>query len=71
MAKRNLNELIQALLIFRRYGNPVNPTCCEHDILMVLINPDLVSIEDKKRLSELGFDAFDEYWFSSFRFGSA
>jgi hypothetical protein len=68
-----LDELIEALQIFRKYGNLVNPTHCSHDLLTVMIDPELVSEEDKKRLDELGFFVGEEFddCFTSFRFGSA
>lgn len=65
-----MKELIEALQIFLKYDNPTYPTHCEHDVLWVLIDPDLVSDEDKKRLGELGFFVEDDC-FQSFRFGSA
>jgi hypothetical protein len=66
-----MKDLIVALNIFLKYGDPAYPTQCQHDILIVNINPDIVSNEDKTRLKELGFDSYKgEPWFSSFRFGS-
>lgn len=68
----SLSELIQALEIARKYGDPDNPTHCEHDELWLLINPALVSKKDKKLLDELGFFACEEDpCFKSFRYGSA
>lgn len=67
-----MEDLIKALQIFLKYGNPEYPTCCEHDVLYVCIPIDAVSAEDKKRLSELGFDEdVDNNGFYSFRYGSA
>lgn len=68
-----LDGLIEALTIFRRYGNPKWPTHCEHDVMMVAINPEDVSKPDLERLDQLGFSPsseFDEH-FISYRFGSA
>lgn len=66
-----MSDLIEALQIFLRYGNPKYPTHCEHDKLYIAINPKLVSEEDKKRLHELGFFADTEAsGFKSYRFGS-
>tara|TARA_R110000868_G_scaffold404685_1_gene683116 strand:- start:539 stop:742 length:204 start_codon:yes stop_codon:yes gene_type:complete len=66
-----MNDLIEALQILLKYGNPNNPTNCEHDELMVVIHPSNVSEEDIKKLDELGFFVNEEYeCFSSFRFGS-
>ena len=50
-----MDNLIKALKIFRKYGNPDFPTHCEHDILLVMIDPEKVSDEDKKELDDLGF----------------
>lgn len=66
-----MDDLIEALQIFRKYGNPNYPTCCEHDELYVMIEVDLVSPEDIKALENLGFSPNDVEGFSSFRFGSA
>lgn len=70
-----MSDLIEALTILLRYGNPRHPTHCEHDVMLIVgIDPDDVSAEDKKRLDELGFFVSDEYGeegFQSYRFGSA
>jgi len=68
-----VSDLIEALQIFLKYGNPRNPTNCEHDTLYIMeINPENVLIEDLRRLDELGFFVDDkEDCFMSFRFGSA
>jgi hypothetical protein len=67
-----MDDLIEALTILRKYGNPSYPTHCSHDMLTICISPDGVSDEDIQRLDELGvFDAEDEGCFASFRFGSA
>lgn len=55
-----MEDLIQALLIFQKYLKPGDlgydfPTECEHDELYVNVNPDIVSVEDKTILLELGF----------------
>jgi hypothetical protein len=70
-----MNDLIEALQILRKYGNPNNPTYCGHDVLSVSpeIDPDDVSNKDKKKLDELGFfvsTADGVKVFRSFRFGS-
>lgn len=66
-----MEDLIEALTIFLKYGNPQYPTHCEHDELYVDINPDKVSEEDKKKLDKLGFFVNEELkGFSSFKFGS-
>jgi hypothetical protein len=68
-----VDDLIEALTIFRKYGNPSSPTHCEHDKLIVTIDPSMVSTEDIARLHDLGFltDDDTENGFYSFRFGSA
>jgi len=66
-----MRDLIEALTIFLKYGNPYNPTHCEHNVLNVGIAHADVSQEDRDRLEELSFTK-DEYgMFSSYRFGSA
>ena len=72
-----MEDLIKALQIFSKYGNPKYPTHCEHDVLMICgIDPDDVSGEDTAELKKLGFLVGDpiegcEDGFYSFRFGSA
>ena len=67
-----MKDLIEALQIFLKYGNPKYPTCCEHDTLYVLCDPEKVSQKDLHRLDALGFIADDaEHGFHSYRFGSA
>jgi hypothetical protein len=68
-----MDDLIEALQIFRKYGNPYNPTHCAHEIFYICgISADDVSDEDKKKLEVLSF-FFDEDddLFKSYRFGSA
>ena len=68
-----MEDLIKALTIFLKYGNPANPTHCEHDVLWIVgIDPTDVSREDTVELERLGFwlDDNDDS-FKSFRFGSA
>ena len=48
-----MDDLIEALQIFRKYGNSHYPTHCEHDVMTVCINPDDVSEEDILRLDTL------------------
>ena len=80
-----MEDLIKALQILLKYGNPKYPTHCEHDELNICgIDPELISEEDKKTLEELGFliniegvydeeNDFtpDESKIFSFRYGSA
>jgi hypothetical protein len=66
-----MEDLIKALQIFLKYENPPYPTHCEHDVMIVAINPEIVSDEDKKALDALGFSADeDEGYFQSYKFGS-
>lgn len=65
-----LSRLIQALQIFLKYGDVSYPTHCEHDVLMVCVDPSKVSDEDKVALKELGFHVGDDC-FQSYRYGSA
>jgi len=70
-----VKDLIEALTLLLKYGNPRNPTHCEHDVLTICgIDPDKVSDADKKTLDKLGFIVSDEDGdpcFISFRYGSA
>lgn len=69
--KNNMENLIKALQIFLKYGNPNYPSHCEHDVFSININPELVSNKDKEELEELGFFVNDEEeCFESFRYGS-
>ena len=65
-----MTDLIEALTILARYGNPSSPTHCEHDIMYLMIEPRLVSPEDTARLDELDVIPREEC-FISYRFGSA
>jgi hypothetical protein len=66
-----MDDLIKALTIFRKYGNPDSPTHCEHDTLTVMIDPADVTPTDRGALAAFGFHPGDEGTFYSFRFGSA
>jgi hypothetical protein len=70
-----MDDLIKALTILRKYGNPKWPTHCEHDVLTIVdISPSQVSEEDKVELHSLGFvvaNQFGEESFISYKFGSA
>lgn len=68
-----MEDLIKALLIFLKYGNPRNPTCCGHDTLYICgIDPADVSEADKLELDTLGFFVDDQdQCFKSYRYGSA
>jgi hypothetical protein len=71
----SLSGLIKALTILNKYGDPSSPTHCEHDVLYICnIDPNDVSVEDKKELGELGFlvsNEWGEEQFISFKYGSA
>jgi hypothetical protein len=68
-----MEQLILALQIFLKYGNPSRPTNCDHDELTICgISPDDVSEEDKKKLAEFGFFVSEsDNCFKSFKYGSA
>jgi hypothetical protein len=68
-----MEDLIKALQIFLKYGNPSYPTNCSYDQLAIMeIEQDQVSDEDKTELERLGFFWSDEdECFISFKFGSA
>ncbi len=65
-----MRDLIEALTIFLKYGDPHHPTHCEHDELRVMIEPELVGADDIARLRELSFVPDFECGFRSSRFGS-
>lgn len=55
-----MDDLIKALQIFQKYIKLDDLAyeyliACEHDELYVNVNPDIVSVEDKTTLYELGF----------------
>lgn len=66
-----MDDLIKALTILRKYGNPSYPTQCEHDVLYVFIDYDSVSDEDKETLDGLGFikNTDGGQGFMSFKYG--
>lgn len=67
-----MSDLIEALQIFLKYGNPQFPTSCQHDKLVICgIAPKDVSDEDKEKLKKLGFFVSKSgKCFKSLRFGS-
>ena len=69
-----MSDLIEALTILLKYGDPYNPLNCNHDEVVICgIDPAVVSTTDKKRLDDLGFFVAgedDDPFFKSFRFGS-
>jgi hypothetical protein len=72
-----MEDLIKALQILLKYGNPDNPTNCVHDELWICgINPDIVSDDDIQKLDELGFFVSNEFGednkqFKNYKYGSA
>ena len=67
-----MEDLIKALQLLLKYGNPKWPTWCEHDCLHISdIYDEKVSEEDKEELEALGFFVDETNGgFMSFRFGS-
>ncbi len=65
-----MKDLLEAITIFLKYGNPEYPTNCSHDEMYVNIDSELVSEEDTIRLEELGFFDDRSGGFLSFKFGS-
>lgn len=68
-----MSDLIKALTVLLKYGDPRNPTHCEHDELWIVgIDPSEVSVKDIAELDGLGFFVDeDNECFKSFRYGSA
>ena len=68
-----MDDLIEALQIFKKYSNTKYPTHCEHDVLYICGGIKAVNVtqQDRDRLEEIGFDVdSDDGEFYSFRFGS-
>lgn len=70
-----MKDLLEAFQIFNKYiPDTKYPTICEHDELIVLCDPEMVSDDDKAKLESLGFSEVSTHgdaYFRSFRFGSA
>jgi hypothetical protein len=50
-----MKELIEALQILMKYGNPSYPFHCEHDILHIVgFDAENISKQDKDKLYQLG-----------------
>ena len=70
-----MKDLIEALTIMLKYGNPHAPTSCGNATLEISldIDPESVSADDLKRLEELDFfpgsQEEHEGGFISYRFG--
>jgi len=66
-----MKDLIKALQILLKYGNPQFPFACEHEILYILgIDADKITEEDKTNLRSLGFKIEDGEIYS-YKYGSA
>lgn len=65
-----MDDLIEALQIFRKYKNLTFPTACEHDVLYILGVGQML-YNDHQRVLELGF-LWDEEegGYYSFKYGS-
>lgn len=69
-----MSDLIKALQILLKYGDPRWPTICEHDVMYFCVDPAVVSAEDKAALDSLGVfvgTVGGDKTFMSHRFGSA
>jgi hypothetical protein len=68
-----MDELIQALEIFKKYKNLDYPTICEHDVLLIVgVEQSEVTENDILTLENLGFKWMQEYdCFGSYKYGSA
>lgn len=70
-----MKQLVEALQIFLKYGNPDCPTHCDlYQLTICGIDPADVSDEDKAELENLGFIVSNEYGketFVSFKYGGA
>lgn len=51
-----MEDLIKALQIFLKYGNPKHPLGCSSKRLEVMVNPFNVSYRDIVELKKLGFE---------------
>lgn len=70
-----MKDLIAALTILSRYTDTKYPTHCEHDVLYVLVDPNLVPEKEKELLGTLGFYSgetdIEIDCFYSYKYGSA
>lgn len=65
-----IDDLIEALQIFKKYIGDDYPTNCSHDELFVNVDPEKVPEAEVIRLDELGFFVSEYDGFSSYKFGS-
>lgn len=62
-----MDDLIKALQIFRKYGNPTSPVRAEHDELYIALDHDVVvDPEDVIALKALGFNWYKDYGWMMF-----
>lgn len=67
-----MEDIIEVLQIFLKYGNPVMEPDREHGGLIITIDDQSkVSLEDKKALRSLGYIQKSDGSFHSYRYGSA
>jgi len=71
-----MENLIKALQILLKYGNPKYPTYCYHEEMRIMeISPNDVSEEDKEELERLSFNVGDDgdgdLYFYTYRLASA
>lgn len=68
-----MSDLIKALQIFLKYGDPMYPSSGEHDVFLLpsYRDRDFIGAEDREALNKLSFYFIEEYgcW-GSYRFGS-
>jgi hypothetical protein len=56
LTQNTMEDLIKALQILLKYGNPIYPFHCEHDVLTIVgIEPEIISDDDRVALEEIGF----------------
>jgi len=66
-----IEELIEAMEIFKKYIGDDYPTNCDHDVMRVNVDPENVTEADVIRLDELGFTVDDDLnMFMSYKYGS-
>ena len=67
-----MEDLIKALQILSKYGNPDRPFDCQYNTLYICIDSENVSNEDIIELDELGiFINEEDGQFMSFKYGRA
>jgi len=56
---RKPSEWIESFQIFEKYGCPEGLIAAEHDEVYAGPDPELIAPEDRARLEELGWEAWD------------